>query len=394
MSKFVCDTLVDNEGKEYASSSLDGKIVGLYFSASWCPPCRKFTPILAEAYKKCKDDGKDFEVVLVPRDNGKDKADAYHKKMPWLSIPFGDSSIEKLVKDFKIRGIPSLILVDGNGKVIREDGRAAIMGKGAAGYPWVKSRVNELTQEAVGDLQEKPSICVFMESAPAEFQSEIEAELKKLSEDSKFDSFAFFTITKEGFSARVRQFLGLQTPLFAAVVDLKKDLKYIDPVELALGTPTKYAYQYLAGEATPFKKSAPRPENDADPAHPGVTIATANTFDELVVDEKSGVFLDVYADWCGPCVAIKPVIEKIAKILCHDMKVPNLRIAKLDSDKNDKDSKYIPENHIPVLKWFPIGGGDPVPCDVRSDDDIVKFIHRQVKGTAADFDLQAALSKL
>ena len=51
--------------------------MGLYFSASWCPPCRTFTPKLVEFHKANKDK---FEVLLVSADNSsKAQANYMHK---------------------------------------------------------------------------------------------------------------------------------------------------------------------------------------------------------------------------------------------------------------------------------------------------------------------------
>lgn len=50
------------------SEALNGKAVGLYFSAHWCPPCRAFTPVLAEVYRTLKHKRDDFEVVFVSGD--------------------------------------------------------------------------------------------------------------------------------------------------------------------------------------------------------------------------------------------------------------------------------------------------------------------------------------
>ena len=44
---------------------LDGKIVALYFSASWCGPCQQFTPLLKTFYTAIKRLGKPFEIVFV-----------------------------------------------------------------------------------------------------------------------------------------------------------------------------------------------------------------------------------------------------------------------------------------------------------------------------------------
>lgn len=68
--------------------ALEGKFVGVYHSASWCGPCRLFTPQLVKFYAKNK---KDFEVVFFSADNSEDDMKGYVKKdkMKWLAVPFG-----------------------------------------------------------------------------------------------------------------------------------------------------------------------------------------------------------------------------------------------------------------------------------------------------------------
>eukprot|EP00878_Enallax_costatus_P044465 GHUV01053103.1.p1 GENE.GHUV01053103.1~~GHUV01053103.1.p1 ORF type:complete len:175 (+),score=11.38 GHUV01053103.1:78-527(+) len=58
-----------------ADDALKGKHVGIYFSAHWCPPCRAFTPQLANTYTKLKKDGIDFEIVFVSMDRGQEQFD-------------------------------------------------------------------------------------------------------------------------------------------------------------------------------------------------------------------------------------------------------------------------------------------------------------------------------
>jgi nucleoredoxin len=45
--------------------ALDGKAVMIYFSAHWCPPCRRFTPMLVQSYNQMKAAGKNVEIVFA-----------------------------------------------------------------------------------------------------------------------------------------------------------------------------------------------------------------------------------------------------------------------------------------------------------------------------------------
>ena len=107
-----------------AVSTIEGKPLMLYFSAHWCPPCRAFTPKLAEFYKTTK--GK-VEIVFISSDNTKPEFEEYFGLMPWLALPF-DARTEKdvLAQKFKVDGIPMLVLIDAEGKVITTEGRAAV----------------------------------------------------------------------------------------------------------------------------------------------------------------------------------------------------------------------------------------------------------------------------
>ena len=111
------------------SALADKQVVGLYFSAHWCPPCRGFTPKLAEVYTAIKGTGKSLEIVFVSSDHDDVAFDSYHKEMPWLALPFAERALKQtLSKRFKVSGIPSLVLVDGaTGQVLSKDGRSVIM---------------------------------------------------------------------------------------------------------------------------------------------------------------------------------------------------------------------------------------------------------------------------
>ena len=66
------------------------KLIAIYFSAHWCPPCRRFTPVLRDVYNEVNANGKVFEVVFSSADNSDEEFQAYYDEMPWLALPFED----------------------------------------------------------------------------------------------------------------------------------------------------------------------------------------------------------------------------------------------------------------------------------------------------------------
>jgi thiol-disulfide isomerase/thioredoxin len=63
-----------------------GKVLGLYFSASWCGPCHDFTAKLKTFYERRRRAVGDFEVVLISLDTDPVSAAAYAGTMPWLAL--------------------------------------------------------------------------------------------------------------------------------------------------------------------------------------------------------------------------------------------------------------------------------------------------------------------
>jgi nucleoredoxin len=107
------------------------KLIGIYFSAHWCPPCRGFTPILAEFYDMLKDvDNDALEIVFVSSDNNQEAFDEYYSTMPWSAVPFNESNVRRaLGGQFSVGGIPTFIVVDArDGSIKDSNGRATVAG--------------------------------------------------------------------------------------------------------------------------------------------------------------------------------------------------------------------------------------------------------------------------
>jgi len=156
MIKFLGNKLKTKTGEVNTVDALkDCDVVGFYFSAHWCPPCRGFTPRLAEFYKKMKAAGKKFEIVFLSSDKNQEAFDDYYKEShPWLAVPYSQRKIKnKTSGKMKVQGIPTLVFVDPKtGKVTNTEGRNVVGDDDAEKkYPWTsppKPSIKDLLKEA------------------------------------------------------------------------------------------------------------------------------------------------------------------------------------------------------------------------------------------------------
>jgi nucleoredoxin len=98
------------------------KLIGLYFSARWCGPCRKFTPNLVTYYNKNAAAHPEFEIVFVSYDKSGPAMESYMRddQMPWPALSFDKVAANAALKKYDGSGIPCLVIVDENGKVISD----------------------------------------------------------------------------------------------------------------------------------------------------------------------------------------------------------------------------------------------------------------------------------
>ncbi len=77
---------------------------------------------------------------------------------------------------------------------------------------------------------------------------------------------------------------------------------------------------------------------------------TDSTFEDEVLKSDTPVIVDYWAEWCGPCRAIAPVLEEIA-----DEYSGKLKVAKLDVDENQATPQKYAVRGIPTLMIFKNG---------------------------------------
>lgn len=133
----IPETLLNIDGESVSSDQLKNKYIGLYFSASWCGPCRKFTPRLVEFRNRFQDD---FEVILIGAD-GSAKAQAnYMKKysMPWLAMKNQSPEAKQASKLSGVEFIPYLVIINSSGKIISKNGKAEISTRGSEAMEYWK----------------------------------------------------------------------------------------------------------------------------------------------------------------------------------------------------------------------------------------------------------------
>lgn len=112
----------------------DVKLIGIYFSAHWCPPCRNFTPVLAKFYNEINKNGKQMEIVFAPCDRELKEFQDYFNEMPWLTLPFEDPRVETLSDMYGCQGIPYLVVIKPDGTLVSKKGRNEVGAHGNAAF--------------------------------------------------------------------------------------------------------------------------------------------------------------------------------------------------------------------------------------------------------------------
>ena len=101
--------------------------------------------------------------------------------------------------------------------------------------------------------------------------------------------------------------------------------------------------------------------------------AKDSNFQEEVLDADLPVLVDFWAEWCGPCKAIAPLIEEIA----HTYQ-GRIKVMKLNVDENQETPPKYGIRGIPTLILFKDGEVKDTKVGMLTNSQLVAFIDQNI----------------
>ena len=85
-------------------------------------------------------------------------------------------------------------------------------------------------------------------------------------------------------------------------------------------------------------------------AHPSIVTISGSNFETEVIASDKPVLVDFWAEWCGPCKMLSPVLDELASEMGERVK-----IAKVNVDENQQLAVQYGIKSIPLLYFFKDG---------------------------------------
>ena len=104
-----------------------------------------------------------------------------------------------------------------------------------------------------------------------------------------------------------------------------------------------------------------------------IVYVSDDTFDEEVLQDDLPVLVDFWADWCGPCKMIAPILDEIS-----DEYEGRLKVAKLNIDDNPNTPPKFGIRGIPTLMMYKNGQVEATKVGAVSKSQLTAFIDSNI----------------
>ena len=104
-----------------------------------------------------------------------------------------------------------------------------------------------------------------------------------------------------------------------------------------------------------------------------IVHVTDSTFDDDVLGADKPVLVDYWAEWCGPCKMIAPILNEIA-----DEYSDKLKVCKIDIDANQQTPPKYGIRGIPTLMLFKDGEVEATKVGALSKSQLAAFLDSNI----------------
>ena len=131
----------------------------------------------------------------------------------------------------------------------------------------------------------------------------------------------------------------------------------------------------IAASITPLfpPRSFFAPSHGDSPVSDLITHVSDDAFEQEVLKSETPVLLDLWAEWCGPCKAIAPMLDELAQ-----QYEGKLRVVKVNIDQNQQTPRTYGVRGIPTLMVFKNGKVEATQIGAVSKGQLAQMIDKAI----------------
>jgi len=104
-----------------------------------------------------------------------------------------------------------------------------------------------------------------------------------------------------------------------------------------------------------------------------ISHVTDESFDPEVLKSETPVLVDYWAEWCGPCKSIAPILDEVAREYSG-----RLKVAKINVDQNQQVPAKFAVRGIPTLMLFKNGAVEATRVGALSKSQLTAFLDSNI----------------